>query len=263
MLARHRGTAARLENWVPRLSLNMVVERGQGGSTRPAEFFFGRAVRPSSPVDRNRADHRGYGPELTGDASVARRPTQEARTMRRFTLCSSVAMVALIGAVGFAQTPSKIATLADHVAVMKSNGQANGALNKSLGSGSFRRRENRGWHAPGEFHDAASVLDREEERRRPQDRQRRRHTPRWARQAAGRGGSGSGRRDGCCEGVLRGDLRRVPQNDARGRQPDRIPVPPRRGPVQTTVGAAHRSPPPAQINNRVGRSSGNLSRRLT
>jgi mono/diheme cytochrome c family protein len=57
--------------------------------------------------------------------------------MRRFTLCTSVAMVALIGAVGFAQAPTKIATLADHVAVMKSNGQANGALNKSLGSGSF------------------------------------------------------------------------------------------------------------------------------
>ncbi len=57
--------------------------------------------------------------------------------MRRFTLCTSVAMVALIGAVGFAQVPTKIATLADHVAVMKSNGQANGALNKSLGSGSF------------------------------------------------------------------------------------------------------------------------------
>ena len=57
--------------------------------------------------------------------------------MRRFTLCTSVAMVALIGAVGFAQAPTKIATLADHVAVMKSNGQANGALNKSLGSGAF------------------------------------------------------------------------------------------------------------------------------
>jgi mono/diheme cytochrome c family protein len=57
--------------------------------------------------------------------------------MRRFTLWSSVAMVALVGAVGLAQAPTKIATLADHVALMKSNGQANGALNKSIGSSAF------------------------------------------------------------------------------------------------------------------------------
>jgi hypothetical protein len=46
-------------------------------------------------------------------------------------------MAALVGAVGLAQAPTKIAALADHMALMKSNAQANGALNKSLGSGSF------------------------------------------------------------------------------------------------------------------------------
>jgi hypothetical protein len=39
--------------------------------------------------------------------------------------------------VGLAQAPSKIATLADHAALMNSNAQANGALNKSLGGGMF------------------------------------------------------------------------------------------------------------------------------
>lgn len=54
--------------------------------------------------------------------------------MRGFTLCSTLTVVALVGAVVLAQAPSKIATLADHAALMKSNAQANGALNKSLGS---------------------------------------------------------------------------------------------------------------------------------
>ena len=57
--------------------------------------------------------------------------------MRRFTLCSTVAGVALAGAIALAQAPTKIATLADHAALMKSLAQANGALNKSLGSGAF------------------------------------------------------------------------------------------------------------------------------
>lgn len=57
--------------------------------------------------------------------------------MRRFTLCSTVALVALLGAVAFAQAPAKIATLADHAALMKSNAQANGAIGKALGSGAF------------------------------------------------------------------------------------------------------------------------------
>ena len=57
--------------------------------------------------------------------------------MRRFTMCSTVALVALIGAVTFAQAPAKIATAADFAALMKSNAGANGALNKSLASGAF------------------------------------------------------------------------------------------------------------------------------
>jgi hypothetical protein len=43
--------------------------------------------------------------------------------------------LAALAAAGLAQAPSKIATLADHAVLMKSNAQANGALNKSLGSG--------------------------------------------------------------------------------------------------------------------------------
>jgi hypothetical protein len=44
--------------------------------------------------------------------------------------------VVLGGALGVAQAPTKIATMADHVALMKSNAQANGALNKSIASAS-------------------------------------------------------------------------------------------------------------------------------
>src|SRR5687768_3705664 len=57
--------------------------------------------------------------------------------MRRFTLCSTVAMVAFAGAMALAQAPAKIATLADHAALMKSNAQANGAIGKALASGAF------------------------------------------------------------------------------------------------------------------------------
>lgn len=54
--------------------------------------------------------------------------------MRRFTICLAAALIALAGA---AIAQGKIATLADHVALMKSNAQANGALNKAVGSGDF------------------------------------------------------------------------------------------------------------------------------
>lgn len=55
--------------------------------------------------------------------------------MHRFTVCLVAALVALVGAGVMAQ--GKIATLADHVALMKSNAMANGALNKAVGSGDF------------------------------------------------------------------------------------------------------------------------------
>ena len=54
--------------------------------------------------------------------------------MRRFTICLAAALIALAGA---AIAQGKIATLADHVALMKSNAQANGGLNKAVGSGDF------------------------------------------------------------------------------------------------------------------------------
>jgi cytochrome c556 len=57
--------------------------------------------------------------------------------MRRFTMYTTFAVVALATAVATAQAPAKIGTLADHVALMKSNAQANGALNKAVGSGDF------------------------------------------------------------------------------------------------------------------------------
>ena len=78
--------------------------------------------------------------------------------MRKFTLGTTVAIVALAGTIALAQgegrgqgrqgggpgggggpvmAPAKIATLTDHAMLMKSNAQANGALNKSLGSGAF------------------------------------------------------------------------------------------------------------------------------
>lgn len=57
--------------------------------------------------------------------------------MRRFTMYTTFALVALAGAIAMAQAPAKIATLQDHMALMKSNAQANGGLNKALGSGAF------------------------------------------------------------------------------------------------------------------------------
>jgi len=57
--------------------------------------------------------------------------------MRRFKIYTTCAVVALAAAVATAQAPAKIATLQDHVALMKSNAQANGTLNKAVGSGDF------------------------------------------------------------------------------------------------------------------------------
>jgi cytochrome c556 len=57
--------------------------------------------------------------------------------MRRFTICTTIALTALMSAMVMAQAPSKISTLADYQALMKSNCAANGALNKALGSGAF------------------------------------------------------------------------------------------------------------------------------
>ena len=57
--------------------------------------------------------------------------------MRRLTMWTAAAVVALTGALATAQAPAKIATFQDHAALMKSNAQANGALNKALGSGAF------------------------------------------------------------------------------------------------------------------------------
>ena len=55
--------------------------------------------------------------------------------MRRFTICLAAALIAFAGAAAIAQ--GTITTLEDHVKLMKSNAQANGALNKAVGSGSF------------------------------------------------------------------------------------------------------------------------------
>jgi cytochrome c556 len=58
--------------------------------------------------------------------------------MRVFTICTTIALAALMGTMVMAQgAPSKIASMADYQALMKSNGAANGALNKALGSGAF------------------------------------------------------------------------------------------------------------------------------
>lgn len=55
--------------------------------------------------------------------------------MRRFTICLTAALIALAGAGVIGQM--KITTLEEHAKLMKSNAQANGALNKAVGSGSF------------------------------------------------------------------------------------------------------------------------------
>jgi hypothetical protein len=57
--------------------------------------------------------------------------------MRRLTIVTTLACLAIAAAAGLAQAPAKIATFQDHAALMKANAQANGALNKALASGSF------------------------------------------------------------------------------------------------------------------------------
>lgn len=55
--------------------------------------------------------------------------------MRRFLMCAAVVIVAWATAAVMAQ--SKITTIEEHAKLMKSNAQANGALNKAVGSGAF------------------------------------------------------------------------------------------------------------------------------
>jgi TolA-binding protein len=57
--------------------------------------------------------------------------------MRKFAMYVTFAAVALAAAAATAQAPAKIGTLQDHVMLMKSNAQANAALNKAVGSGNF------------------------------------------------------------------------------------------------------------------------------
>jgi cytochrome c556 len=56
--------------------------------------------------------------------------------MRVLMVCTTAALTLAV-VVAAAQAPAKIATLQDHVALMKSNAQANGALNKAIGSGAY------------------------------------------------------------------------------------------------------------------------------
>ena len=55
--------------------------------------------------------------------------------MRRFTMYTTVAMVALAGVGALGQT--KITTTQEYTTLMKSNAQANGASNKAIGSGAY------------------------------------------------------------------------------------------------------------------------------
>jgi hypothetical protein len=55
--------------------------------------------------------------------------------MRRFTMCTTVALVMLTGVVALGQM--KITTMEEYAKLMKSNAQANGAMNKALGSGAY------------------------------------------------------------------------------------------------------------------------------
>jgi cytochrome c556 len=54
--------------------------------------------------------------------------------MRRY-LVFAAALMAILGSVAIAQT--KVTTAEEYAKVMKSNAQANGAMNKALGSGAF------------------------------------------------------------------------------------------------------------------------------
>jgi len=55
--------------------------------------------------------------------------------MRGFTMYTTVALVALAGAVAIAQ--GKITTMEEYTKLMKSNAQANGASNKAIASGAY------------------------------------------------------------------------------------------------------------------------------
>ena len=55
--------------------------------------------------------------------------------MRRFVMYVAVVMVAWLGVVVVAQT--KITTTEEYTMLMKANAQANGAMNKAVGSGAF------------------------------------------------------------------------------------------------------------------------------
>ena len=54
--------------------------------------------------------------------------------MRRFIVCAGVMVVTLVTG---AMAQGKIATMEEYAKLMKSNAQANGALNKAVGSGAF------------------------------------------------------------------------------------------------------------------------------
>jgi cytochrome c556 len=56
--------------------------------------------------------------------------------MRRFTTCATALMMVWLGTLAFAQ--NKITTVEQYAALMKSNAQANGAMNKAIGSGAFQ-----------------------------------------------------------------------------------------------------------------------------
>jgi cytochrome c556 len=55
--------------------------------------------------------------------------------MRRFVMCAAVVIVAWATAAVMAQ--SKITTMEEYAKLMKSNAQANGAMNKAIGSGAY------------------------------------------------------------------------------------------------------------------------------
>jgi|SRR5688572_27537661 cytochrome c556 len=55
--------------------------------------------------------------------------------MRRLMMCTTVVVVVLAGAVAIGQ--GKITTVEEYTKLMKSNAQANGGMNKAIGSGAY------------------------------------------------------------------------------------------------------------------------------
>ena len=55
--------------------------------------------------------------------------------MRRFVICVTAVLMVWLGAFAIAQ--SKITTVEEYAKVMKSNAQANGAMNKAIGSAAY------------------------------------------------------------------------------------------------------------------------------